>query len=357
MQSLLENNHVGAPLLTVIMSCYNQAKYIRQAIESVLMQKTGFPFTLLITDDCSTQDDSRAIIAEYASRYPERIETLLNETNGRYLANVLRAKARLHTKYFTLLDADDFWTDEHYLQDAVDFLRAHADYAVYFRDVVCLEDDGRTHLFLPNSKKTDFDFADYIGGRVLIPQTTGAVFRNVIYGQGIPKIVADAVGTIHERSFEGDAGRFVMHLSKGKAHCVHRPSGVYRISPSGIWCRLSQSERHLIQAQSCIDYHAYLGRDKPFFVNAANQELNLALLAVRDEILHGNSLSVSWDQYFRSISSFLSENHEIIGAYKLPRLGVLKALKIGCRLTTSQIPILNRFVDEDKLHKRLQKWI
>lgn len=349
---------MSAPALTVIMSCYNQSEFLRQAVESVLMQKTDFPVKLLITDDHSTKDDSRALVADYAARHPDRIEALLNETNGRYLANILRAKARLRTEFFTLLDADDYWTDDRYLQDAVDFLSAHPDFAVYSRNVLCLKESGETHPFIRHAPaKSDFDFSDYIKGTVPIPQTTGAVFRNVVYGDGIPQIVADAVGTIHERSFEGDADRFVMHLAKGRAHYDPRPSGVYRILSSGIWCRLPRSEQHLIQSQCYADYYAYLGRDKAFFANAAKRELDLAFAAVKDEILRGVLPSQAWTEYFRSIAAFLAENRDVLHADGLRASGFLKALKTGFRLTASQLPFLGKFVDKAKLRTRLQEWI
>ena len=53
-------------LLTVVMSCYNQAETVAQAIESVLMQKTDFPVRLIVTDDRSTKDGSVGIIRDYA---------------------------------------------------------------------------------------------------------------------------------------------------------------------------------------------------------------------------------------------------------------------------------------------------
>lgn len=55
------------------MSNYNQAHFIRQAIDSVLSQKTTFPWQLIITDDNSTKDNSKDIILEYQKRYPDRI--------------------------------------------------------------------------------------------------------------------------------------------------------------------------------------------------------------------------------------------------------------------------------------------
>jgi len=300
-------------VLTVIMSCYNQADTLRQAVDSVLMQETDFPFRLLITDDCSTKDDSRRLICELVARCPDRIEALLNDENGRYLANILRAKARTKTEFITLLDADDYWTDPHYLQDALNFLRGHDDYAVYFRNVRCLQEDGTESLFLPAEPwKTEFCFDDYVNGFVLIPQTAGAVFRNVVYRDGIPRIIADAVGTLHERSYEGDVDRYLMHLAKGKSHYDPRPSGVYRILASGIWSRLSRSSQHLIQAQGFLDNFAYFKRDRAFFANGAYRELRLALASVQTEINDGRYPDGRWQEYFASVCAACAENADLI---------------------------------------------
>ena len=105
--------------LTIIMSNYNQANLIGGAIDSVLAQKTNFPFQLIITDDNSVKDDSVNVLKQYEKKYPDIIKVLYNKENGRYLKNVLRAKAITKTPYFTLLDADDYWTDENYLQNAL----------------------------------------------------------------------------------------------------------------------------------------------------------------------------------------------------------------------------------------------
>ena len=45
-----------------LMPAYNHEKDISQAIESVLAQKTNYPYELLIHDDCST--DSTLTIAQ-----------------------------------------------------------------------------------------------------------------------------------------------------------------------------------------------------------------------------------------------------------------------------------------------------
>ena len=50
-----------SPVVSILMPTYNHEKYIAQAIESALMQKTDFKWELLIHDDCST--DSTLSIA------------------------------------------------------------------------------------------------------------------------------------------------------------------------------------------------------------------------------------------------------------------------------------------------------
>ena len=42
------------PKVTVFLSTYNQVKYIRKALDSIFMQKTNFPFEVVVADDFST---------------------------------------------------------------------------------------------------------------------------------------------------------------------------------------------------------------------------------------------------------------------------------------------------------------
>ena len=258
------------PLLTVVMSCYNQADTVAQAIESVLMQKTDFPVRLIVTDDHSTKDGSVGIVKSYAAKYPDRIVALLNDENGRYLKNVLRAMEQVKSEYFTLLDADDYWTDPNYLSDAVLFLRAHDDFTVYFRNVAW--DDGAGGKGTQfNAAEGDFDmtFDDFTGSRTVFPQTTGAVFRNVIYRNGVPPKIAAAVGTIHERPYDGDVFRFLLHLHEGRAHFENKVPGVYRKVPAGVFVGMPSAKRDMIQAQCFVDYCDYFGTARRFFEKQA----------------------------------------------------------------------------------------
>jgi glycosyltransferase involved in cell wall biosynthesis len=69
------------PHATMIVTCYNQEKYIQPAIESVLAQ-TYTPLDILISDDCST-DRTYELIREITDAYdgPHTVVVNRNETN------------------------------------------------------------------------------------------------------------------------------------------------------------------------------------------------------------------------------------------------------------------------------------
>ena len=72
--------HAIGLTVTAIVPSYNHAPFLRQRLDSILCQ--SYPLIdIVILDDAST-DDSRAIIAEYVARFPDRIRAVLNETNS-----------------------------------------------------------------------------------------------------------------------------------------------------------------------------------------------------------------------------------------------------------------------------------
>ena len=62
----------NTPLVSIICSTYNHGLYISQCLDGFLMQKTNFPFEILIHDDAST-DNTPDIIREYEHNHPQVI--------------------------------------------------------------------------------------------------------------------------------------------------------------------------------------------------------------------------------------------------------------------------------------------
>ncbi len=146
-------------LVSVIIPTYNQAKYISQAIEGALKQKTNFPFEILIGEDDSS-DGTRKICIEYAKNHPEKIRLFLNDRKnviyingsptGRW--NMINLIKNSKGKYIAFFEGDDYWTDPYKLQYQVDFLEANPDYGLVFTDADFLYE--RNGKLIPAYDKT-----------------------------------------------------------------------------------------------------------------------------------------------------------------------------------------------------------
>ena len=114
-------------MVSVIIISYNQEKYIREAIDSVLMQKVNFKYELILADDCSP-DNTKEILEEYKARCPDIVKIAYRERNLGATKNELDAEFKASGKYLTILEGDDYWCDENKLQKQVNFLELHDDY-------------------------------------------------------------------------------------------------------------------------------------------------------------------------------------------------------------------------------------
>lgn len=106
------------------MCTYNHEKYIAQAIEGVVMQKTNFKFRLHIGEDAST-DSTKNIVLNYSKKYPEIIFPVFHEKNIGPAENTKILFSKCTSKYIALCDGDDYWTDPLKLQKQVDLLESN----------------------------------------------------------------------------------------------------------------------------------------------------------------------------------------------------------------------------------------
>lgn len=156
------------PKLSVICLAYNQQDYIRQALDGFVMQKTNFPFEVIVHDDAST-DKTADIIREYQKRYPDIIKPIFQTENQFSRGSNIMTKfiwPNVRGKYVAMCDGDDYWTDGNKLQKQVDFLDTHPDYTICFHPVQVFWDDNKEpeyiypknlkHVSLENLMRVNF---------------------------------------------------------------------------------------------------------------------------------------------------------------------------------------------------------
>ena len=141
-------------IVSVDMITYNHEKYIAQAIEGVLMQKTKFRYELVIGEDCST-DSTRSICLEYKNKFPDIIKLRLPEKNLGMQQNGLENALACSGKYIAICEGDDYWIDPFKLQKQVDFLEANANFGVVHSDCNCYFEKKKQWEYNANKKQTN----------------------------------------------------------------------------------------------------------------------------------------------------------------------------------------------------------
>lgn len=123
---------------TVAIWCiaYNQKDFIKDALDGFVMQKTDFPFVVIVHDDRST-DGTTDVIREYAKKYPELIIPVIETENQwskgglKHIVDIMNSHYRIG-KYIAFCEGDDYWTSPDKLQTQIDFLESHSDYSMCF---------------------------------------------------------------------------------------------------------------------------------------------------------------------------------------------------------------------------------
>ncbi len=252
------------------MITYNHEKFIREAIESVLSQKTNFTFELVIADDCS-KDSTRQICVEYKEKYPDRIKLLLPEKNLGMMPNFINTLQACDGKYIALCEGDDYWTDENKLQKQVDFLENNQDFVSCFHNVVefVTKDVTKNFHYCPENQKDISTLSDLLVKNFM--PTCSVVFRN--------KLIKNFPSWYYGVKM-GDWTLHILNAEHGKIKYMNEVMGVHRIHDGGIWSGKKHSEniKDIIKTYDIL--HNYLDKQynntiqeyKFYYLNALYEE-------------------------------------------------------------------------------------
>ncbi|WKZ22712.1 MAG: glycosyltransferase [Candidatus Brocadiaceae baterium WH-1] len=228
-------NHTDTPIkVSVLVMTYNHANFIRQALDSVLMQEVTFPYEILISEDCST-DGTREIVKEYYQRFPQKIHLLLSEKNIRSNAIVARGIKAAKGEYIALLDGDDYWTSPHKLQKQADFLDNHPGCSMCFHNArVFYEDSSKPPWnWTPAHQKEFSTLEDIWMGNFIA--TCSTMFRNGLFGE-VPAWYDDLFPIT-------DWSLHILNAERGKIGYINEVMGAYRHHSGGLYSPYSHREK------------------------------------------------------------------------------------------------------------------
>ncbi len=116
-------------ILSISIAAYNVAQYLRNALDSLLVDPSYMEELEVIVVNDGSRDETLSIANEYARKYPETF-CVIDKENGGYGSTINASLATARGKYYKLLDGDD-WYDKKGLEGLIDFLRdADADLVI-----------------------------------------------------------------------------------------------------------------------------------------------------------------------------------------------------------------------------------
>ena len=217
------------PLVSVVMITYNQEKYIKQAIESVLEQQVDFDYEIIIGDDNST-DSTSDILKEYTKKH-KNIKVINRKKNIGAIPNFMQTFRQARGKYIALCEGDDFWTDPTKLQRQVDLLEDNEDYALVFHPVRVFFENGKKTDSVHPDFKTGFDLNELLRGNFI--QTNSVVYR---------ARSAEEYSSLPEDIIPGDWYLHLFHAKFGKIGFIDRVMSAYRRHEGGVWWNSTEDE-------------------------------------------------------------------------------------------------------------------
>ena len=213
------------PLVSIYCLTYNHSKFIRDALEGFLMQRTNFPFEVIVYDDCST-DGNQDIIREYIDKYPDIFRAYLSDINhykaGPPRFSFLKFLEMARGQYMAWCEGDDYWIDPFKLQKQVDLFQRNPGMTYCFTNRrVRNEITGTSRIEQhPNRRYIVKDFLSGFNPGLQTVMLEIECVKNVDY-------------TLY-KGVNGDRLYPYLCTKEGYALCLQEETAVYRVSPIGV---------------------------------------------------------------------------------------------------------------------------
>ena len=241
------------PKLSVLLVCYNQERYIKRAIESILAQDVPMDrLEVIVADDCSTDKTLEIAIRILGQVSDLAIRVLPTAANLGITRNYDRGFSACQGEYIAILEGDDYWCSPRKLESQVLFLE---------RNLACsaccvnhfLYDEERSDFTLRTQEIQGYSF---FNARQVILENPASNFSNMVYRTSAIRDLPP--GLFDLRAYDWMVNICIARL--GPIGYLHQPMSVYRIHPDGAWSSLSKADQISQQIVSIRSYDEFTGR-------------------------------------------------------------------------------------------------
>ncbi len=221
--------------VTILCAAYNHEEFLRQTLDSFLMQQTDFPYEILVNDDAST-DGTADILKEYAAKYPEIIRPFYQKENlysRRINLYDVVFFPEVRGEYIAVCEGDDYWSDPEKLQRQVDWLDTHPDYSACVHNSYGHIENQPDRVLFAQDGDRDVPFSLVVQGMSQAFHTSSILARSE-YILDPP----DYRNVAYEQGYFTDYAIGIRLCLEGKVRFLDRCMSVYRIgSNPSAWSR------------------------------------------------------------------------------------------------------------------------
>lgn len=219
------------PLVSVAMLTFNHERFIRQAVESVLCQKTDFEIEIVISDDSST-DATPEILRELQVDSADQIRLLHHDSRLGVNRNLLETLKTCRGNFIALLEGDDFWLGEEKLATQIAFLESHPECSSVHHNVFRqVDDDTESRSLMHKASPGSMSLREVLRENPVA--TCSVVFRNE-FPDGLPDWLLEVAMP--------DWCLHVLNARRGQLGYINQSWAVYRQHSTSYWSQRPRSE-------------------------------------------------------------------------------------------------------------------
>lgn len=237
--------------INILLVTYNHEQFVREAMDSVLLQNYSGEIELIVADDAS-KDGTVDVIRAYEGRDPRITFTYLDSSQNRGITrNYERAFAACNADYVAVLEGDDYWTSPDKLTKQVEFLQDHRECVLCGTNYIVFDEAKARYT----TRVHGFEGFTYLDSRSLIFDNLIGNFSTCVYR-------TSALRKLPKELFEIKAYDWAVNIYLGQFGLIaflNNPMSVYRVHPKGTWSLLTYQQKLAEQLELIPHYDKMTG--------------------------------------------------------------------------------------------------
>ena len=210
---IVNSSSIDNPLVSVIIPSFNQGKFIRETIGSILIQDYR-PIEILVMDGDSS-DETRSVLQSFTGT-PEL--QWWSEPDEGVTDAVNKGLKKANGQFIAIQSSDDVYLPGA-ISQAIGFLRAHEEIALVYGDVELINEHSE---IIGHDLLTSFNLKQYLGRFTYIPQPS-AFFR--------AEVLNEIGGWRQEFSYVADADFWIRIAVNHEVAKIDKLMARYRYHP------------------------------------------------------------------------------------------------------------------------------